>query len=209
MAHKKGHHRSGFHNSYHKDETGSNSSFYDDGDDVGDERIFKTHKGTYGDVGTQRTQGSHLEGKDYAKEEGRHGGYSNGGVYEKDLGNKRDYGQKQYYDDRALEGRSNAGNRYAESARDAQEKYHSRPFAGPHGPPYPHPHGEYYGPNSYRAPLKKTITIYEDPREDYGRRVDYDPQYASDDYIQLDVKRSPAYYDYRSYDQKPYDDYYY
>lgn len=207
VAHKKGHHRSGFHNSYHKDESGSNSSFYDDGDDVGDQRVFKTHKGTYGDIEKQRNHGSHLEGKDYAKEEGRRGGYNNGGVYEKDLGNKRDYNQKQYYDDHTLAGRSNAGHRYAEAARDQEEKYHSRPFIGPHRPHHPYPHGEYYGSHAYRAPIQKTITIYEDPREDYARG--YEPQYASDDYIQLDVKRSPAYYDYRSYDQKPYDDYYY
>lgn len=71
-----------------------------------------------------------------------------------------------------------------------------------------------YNAPVYRAPLpapvpvKKTITIYEDPRVDVGRRDYAEPQYA-DDYVQLDVKHAPAYYDYRSYDQKPYDDYYY
>lgn len=215
VAHKKGHHRSGFHNSYHKDESGSNTSYYDDGDDHGDEYVHRTHKGAYGDVGKQTNLGSHVQGQDYSQEQGRHGGYNQGGAYEKDAGNRKNYNQQEYFDDRAVQGRSNAGNRYAEAARDAQEKYYVRPhrppvhpIGPPIGPPIGHPVippvGGYY---SARAPSKKTITIYEDPRVDYARQESV-PQY-SDDYIQLDVKKAPAYYDYRSYDQKPYDDYYY
>lgn len=202
IGHKKGHHRSGFHNSYHKDESGSNSSFYDDGDDHGDEFIYKTHKGTYGDVGKQTNHGAHVEGQDYANEGGRHGLYNQGGAYDTDLGHKKNYHQNQYYDDRALEGRSNAGNRYAEAARDNFEKFHvARPHHVPLPLPPPRPippvDGGYYS----RAPVKK-ITIYEDPRVD-GRQADYQPEYSGD-YIQLDVKRAPAYYDYRSNE-----DYYY
>lgn len=43
--HKKGHHKTGFHNSYHKDEQGSNSSFYDDGSDEGGDYAKKSHNG--------------------------------------------------------------------------------------------------------------------------------------------------------------------
>lgn len=44
-GHKKGHHKTGFHNSYHKDEHGSNSSFFDDGSDEGGDYVQKTHSG--------------------------------------------------------------------------------------------------------------------------------------------------------------------
>lgn len=44
-GHKKGHHKTGFHNSYHKDEHGSNSSFYDDGMDEGGNYHRKSQKG--------------------------------------------------------------------------------------------------------------------------------------------------------------------
>lgn len=214
VGHKKGHHKSGFHNTYHKDESGSNTSYYDDGADHGDQNVYHTRKGTYGDVGRESSHGSHLDGSEYAKGGDRYGGYNNGGAYEKDVGAKRQYDQKQYYDDHALKGRSNAGSRYGEAGYDEQAKFHSKP---PYYPPHrPHYYDDYhYGAPAYRAPLppvaplKKTITIYEDPRVDVGRRDYVEPQYTSDDYVQLDVKRSPAYYDYRYSDQKPYDDYYY
>lgn len=45
IAHKKGHHKSGFSNSYHKDEQGSNSSFFDDAADEGDQYMYRTQKG--------------------------------------------------------------------------------------------------------------------------------------------------------------------
>lgn len=47
-AHKKGHHHSGFRNSYHKDETGSNSSFFDDAEDQGDQLMRHQSRGQYG-----------------------------------------------------------------------------------------------------------------------------------------------------------------
>lgn len=213
VGHKKGHHKSGFHNSYHKDESGSNTSYYDDGEDHGDENVYHTRKGIYGDVGRESNHGSHLDGSEYAKGEGRHGGYNNGAAYEKDLGARRHYDQKQYYDDHALKGRSNSGSRYGEAGYDQHTKFHSKP---PYYPPHrPHYYDDYQynapihrPPVAVAPPLKKTITIYEDPRVDVGRRDYMEPQYT-DDYVQLDVKRAPAYYDYRAYDQKPYDDYYY
>lgn len=45
IAHHKGHHKSGFSNSYHKDESGSNSSFFDDGSDEGDQVERKNYRG--------------------------------------------------------------------------------------------------------------------------------------------------------------------
>jgi hypothetical protein len=48
-SHKRKHVKSGFTNSYHKDENGSRSSFYEDDDDAGGKTVFDKRHGTRGD----------------------------------------------------------------------------------------------------------------------------------------------------------------
>lgn len=48
-SHKRKHIKSGFHNSYHKDENGSRSSYYEDSDDTGGKVIYDKRHGTRGD----------------------------------------------------------------------------------------------------------------------------------------------------------------
>jgi hypothetical protein len=48
-THKRKHVKSGFTNSYHKDENGSKSSFYEDSDDMGGKQTFDKKHGTRGD----------------------------------------------------------------------------------------------------------------------------------------------------------------
>lgn len=48
-SHKRKHVKSGFQNSYHKDENGSRSSFYEDSDDKGGKVIYDKKHGTRGD----------------------------------------------------------------------------------------------------------------------------------------------------------------
>lgn len=48
-SHKRKHVKSGFQNSYHKDENGSKSSYYEDSDDVGAKTIYDKRHGTKGD----------------------------------------------------------------------------------------------------------------------------------------------------------------
>lgn len=48
-SHKRKHIKSGFQNSYHKDENGSKSSFYEDSDDTGGKTVYDKKHGTRGD----------------------------------------------------------------------------------------------------------------------------------------------------------------
>lgn len=48
-THKRKHIKSGFQNSYHKDENGSRSSFYEDSDDTGGKVVYDKRHGTRGD----------------------------------------------------------------------------------------------------------------------------------------------------------------
>lgn len=48
-SHKRNHIKSGFQNSYHKDENGSRSSFYEDSDDTGGKTVYDKRHGTRGD----------------------------------------------------------------------------------------------------------------------------------------------------------------
>lgn len=56
--HKRKHIKSGFTNSYHKDENGSRSSFYEDSDDKGGKTVYDKKHGTRGDnQDSQYTEG--------------------------------------------------------------------------------------------------------------------------------------------------------
>jgi hypothetical protein len=48
-SHKRKHIKSGFQNSYHKDENGSKSSYYEDSDDTGGKVVYDKKHGTRGD----------------------------------------------------------------------------------------------------------------------------------------------------------------
>ncbi|XP_030748039.1 GATA zinc finger domain-containing protein 14-like [Sitophilus oryzae] len=189
VAHKKGHHKAGFHNSYHKDETGSNSSYFDDGSDEGDELVHKRYKGAYGDAGQNQHNGGKYDSREFAKDQGRQGYYDNEGKYLKDHGNREGYNRNNYYNNKEDYGRRNSGNNYQGGGRYAEEKYIERPHYHHHPQPLP-----YYREEPYRVPIhlpqKPHITIYEDPR--YVRS---DPRYRrsddySDDYIDIEY-RSP------------------
>ncbi|XP_060531669.1 GATA zinc finger domain-containing protein 14-like [Cylas formicarius] len=187
VAHKKGHHKSGFQNSYHKDESGSNSSYFDDGSDEGDEVVRKTSQGAYGDAGRQHQNGGHLDSAQFNQDQARQGNYNNAGRYDKDYGNRRNYNRNNnYYNQEDLD-RRNLDNYYQGGRRYAEENYEQRPHYYPQHPiPVPH-YQEHYRP--LPVPSPKHITIYEDPRYVESdlryRRSDY-----GDDYVQLDV-RSP------------------
>lgn len=57
-SHKRKHIKSGFQNSYHKDENGSRSSYYEDSDDTGGKVIYDKRHGTRGDqADSQYTEG--------------------------------------------------------------------------------------------------------------------------------------------------------
>ncbi|KAJ8945064.1 hypothetical protein NQ318_005244, partial [Aromia moschata] len=195
LAHKKGHHKSGFQNSYHKDEQGSNSSFFDDSEDLGDQYVYKTNKGTYGNMGHDRHLGHTLDNSHYANEGAKRGLYDTAGAYDKDYGVRQNHRRNNYYDGREEAGRRNAAANYGEGGRFQEERYLDRPYH-PVAPPL-------YVDQYPKPPMhRKRITIYEDPR--YSRGAPYPhphapphhPRYA-DDLVDLDIRPGGSRYDRR------------
>ncbi|CAH1159663.1 unnamed protein product [Phaedon cochleariae] len=200
-AHKKGHHKSGFQNSYHKDEQGSNSSYFDDGNDEGDEYVYKTHKGSYGDAEKDNRRGGNTDASHYSNEGGKRGQYDNAGKFEKDLGNRQTYNRNKYNNDREDANRRNLANAYGSGGRYNEEKYvERRPY---YNNPYEDPYYNSYNRYNEGYP-KKHITIYEDPRYD-GRLSYKNSNRYGDDYVELDVR--PPYRD-AYHDRRPSYDYY-
>ncbi|XP_028136972.1 probable serine/threonine-protein kinase clkA [Diabrotica virgifera virgifera] len=189
--HQKGHHKNGFHNSYHKDEVGSNSSFYDDGSDEGGHHILKNNKGTYGNAMEDNKQGNHLDHTYRANEGVNQGQFDNAHIYDGNVMNNRNYNRQQHLDDRRLAdqraGSFNSG-----------EHYNEHRYADP---PYDTGYNNYGRYNNYdtfnRDYPKRRITIFEDPRYE----AHPDPVRYNDDYIELDV-RPPRRYPDRSFDRR-------
>ncbi|GBP75864.1 hypothetical protein EVAR_32011_1 [Eumeta japonica] len=98
-GHKKGHHKQGFQNSYHKDESSNKSTYFDDFNDEGDQAKYNSRLNRYDDQGGRRYQGSHNNGQEYVRDNYHAGGYNrHGDVANKHVGH-RDYGKKYYLDD--------------------------------------------------------------------------------------------------------------
>lgn len=229
-GHSKGHQKTGFHNTYHKDESGSNSSYFDNGKDEGGDYQHNTKRGNAGNSAARRNQGSYLDGTHYEKDDGKQGSFNNKGHYDGSQGNKKNYKQGQRYDEGFRQGHSNVANQFGEGGNNVVEKQQSPPYYHHHQPHDPHyqeapayvekkpfvknipyyPEENYYEqPAPYNVPEKKII-IYEDPRvyDNNVRFSNYEQPYENQR-IQLDV-RPPVNYPNRYYDERPvYEDYYY
>lgn len=193
-GHRKGHHKSGYQNSYHKEESENNSSFYDDKDDHGGHFVYDSRDGAYGSAAGNKNQGSYSDGSLLANGNAQRGRYNVGGNYDSARADKNGYGQKEYYDNRREQGKSNLGHAQGEAGRRVEEKYYEPQYATKYQP-------------------RKTITIYEDPR-DYDRGYDYStkfrqyPEYGTgydSGAVHLDFRRDPLPYYPR---QQPFDYYY-
>lgn len=76
-THKRKHIKSGFQNSYHKDENGSRSSFYEDSDDTGGKTVYDKRHGTRGDQQDQVYTEGLKNGVSRDKYDDRRTGYDN------------------------------------------------------------------------------------------------------------------------------------
>lgn len=97
-AHKKGHQKQGFTNSYHKDESSNKSTYFDDFNDEGDQAGYNSKLNKYDNNGRRSYEGSHNNGQEYSRNNYQGGGSNKYG----DVGNKhinhQDYGKKYYLD---------------------------------------------------------------------------------------------------------------
>lgn len=209
--HKKGHHKSGFHNTYHKDESGSNSSYFDDANDEGGKYQYNGKHGSYGDVGTKKNHGSFSDGSHHEKDDSKQGSYHQGGHLNQNLGNSHKYNDERYLNDRREQGTSVAANQAGRRGNEYVEKHNSQPFypvrKAPVAEPYYPQNGYYEKPPAYNVPERKII-IYEDPRV-YDNNIRYNDYETPYDRVRLDV-RPPIAAPNSYYEERPiYDDYYY
>lgn len=156
LGEKIGHHNTGFTNSYHKDETGSKSNYYDVSDNLGNKFLQNAQQGLYGDIASSKNRNANFDGGRYHQGDSRFGLYDNQGLYGKNFGTRRNYNQQNYNDDRALRGQSNAADRIGESGRYVVEDY---------GAPYHHNFG-YSHPGHYHSVRRSHVPIHENIYED-------------------------------------------
>ncbi|XP_071453014.1 uncharacterized protein [Hetaerina americana] len=111
-GHKKGHHVSGFHNTYHKDESGKNSRYYDDSDDQGQHVDYNAEDKGFGYNGGEQYKGGHVNS---AYDEGGRGtaGRTGGGfAVEEKGGHGGGYGGQTFHGQKAGFGQSRGGREY-------------------------------------------------------------------------------------------------
>lgn len=225
-GHKKGHHNTGFRNSYHKDESSNNSSYFDDYNDEADQSNSQNGRGRFGNEANKRYDNRKEDGIHHLQDNSRRGSYDRRGGTDARNADRQDYDRKRYQGDRrdynqmqrgqGYDGRDreftrteaapyNHGGhayedyppRYPEYRRGYYEE--ARPVHLPHPPPPPVPvpgHGELRR-HDLGEVRRQTITIYEDPRITDSFR---DREVLNEDpgFVQLDVR--PGHQRFQRYD---------
>ncbi|XP_059490390.1 keratin, type I cytoskeletal 9-like [Neocloeon triangulifer] len=97
-GHKKGHTTTGFTNSYHKDETGKKSEFYDSSDDEGGSYLFRGQDQAFDGQGANAYQGGYNNNIYRNDNRGKQGHYGSGLNLADNKGHRNDYGRQEYYD---------------------------------------------------------------------------------------------------------------
>ncbi|XP_059612798.1 uncharacterized protein LOC132259254 [Phlebotomus argentipes] len=144
--HNRKHVKSGFHNTYHKDESGSNSSFYEDSDDRGGKLVYDKRHGTKGDAHDSQYREGLRDGSVRDKYDDRYGGYDNRGMHNRHHLLAEDQGNRLGHRDKYVRGQ-------AERYEMVDDGYGGRPYAvGVR---------ENYGHGLYR-PLDDRRPLYDD-----------------------------------------------
>lgn len=223
-GHKKGHHNAGFHNSYHKDETSNNSSYFDDASDENDESNYQNGRGRFGNESGNKYSTRKEDGRKHIQDNARNGNYDRRGGHDSRNAEHRDYDRKRYQDDRrdALQNQkaqSYAGKNRGYSHAEQAPQYHSgpsyydgpeyRPSGGHHGGYHDEPHHSLrrsdYSEGRDRD-RSQTITIYEDPRIDdpYNGKGALRGPAGESERVRLDVRPGGRRYQrYDSYYEPP------
>jgi hypothetical protein len=158
-GHRKGHHSSGFKNSYYKDESGNNSRFYDDANDEGGHYLYDARDGAFRDQGADLYRGGYEDGAYQDNARGKQGKYGAAAGYDDSRGYKGRYAQDGYYDDKTGYNQQRGGESFGRN-HEAGRLYHtaadgySRPavvggYVTPTGI-YDRQY-DYYNPKAYHA----------------------------------------------------------
>uniref|UniRef100_A0A1B0DR89 Uncharacterized protein n=2 Tax=Phlebotomus papatasi TaxID=29031 RepID=A0A1B0DR89_PHLPP len=120
--HNRKHVKSGFHNSYHKDESGSNSSYYEDSDDRGGKLVYDKRHGTKGDAHDSQYREGLRDGSLRDKYDDRYGGYDNRGTHNRHHLLAEDQGNRLGHRDKYIRGQ-------AERYEMVDDGYGRRPYS--------------------------------------------------------------------------------
>ncbi|XP_046493277.1 uncharacterized protein [Neodiprion pinetum] len=174
---KKGYHKSGFTNNYHKDESGNKASFYEDSDDERGHRGYDNRAGYYGKKADDAYRDGRYDGAFNGRNNGHQGFYDNGARHDNRQGHADGYDDSRYHDDRRNYLHDGSGRYYD---RNGNEVYYRR--EQPYQQPY-HSHAQYpqaplvSGPLYSRDYLDAPPPRYISSEESYrgGRRFGYFP----------------------------------
>lgn len=140
-GHKKGHHNTGFRNSYHKDESSNNSSYFDEYNDEADQSNYQNGRGRYGNEASKRYDNRKEDGIHHLQDNSRRGNYDRRGDSDSRNIDHQDYDRKRYLADRRDHNQSQRGQGY--SGRDREFAHADAAPYNVHGynsyPPRPHP----------------------------------------------------------------------
>lgn len=141
-GHKKGHHKQGFQNSYHKDESSNKSTFFDDFNDEGDQAQYNSRLNNHDNQGGRSYHGSHNNGQEYVRDNHQGGGYIRNGENGNRHSGHQDHGKNYYADDRYNYNKFHDDrNRYDRNrAHDRHEFRAPPPPLPPPAPPIHHHH---------------------------------------------------------------------
>lgn len=201
-GHKKGHHNTGFRNSYHKDESSNNSSYFDDYNDEADQSRIQNGRGRYGNEAEKRYDTRKEDGVRHLQDNSKRGNYDRQAGTDARNENHRDIDRKYYQGDRRDLTQNQRGQSYggrdrefahAEAAPHYHGGYYERPLNYAQRL-YPEPRRSFYDrpplvPEDLRRPddfHRQTITIYEDPR--YANPYSQDVQRDNSEFVHLDVR---------------------
>lgn len=149
-SHNRKHIKSGFHNTYSKDESGSNSSYYEDSDDRGGKVVFDKKYGNKGGTYDTKFQEGVRDNAAHDKYDDRTNGYDLRGSQDKGHVRAQDHGKRNDYRDKFAKGHGQSYEAQSES------------------------HGMRYYPTGQRWPTDRDTT-----RPDYYRPDPYNYEVRS------------------------------
>ncbi|KAJ9601183.1 hypothetical protein L9F63_000651 [Diploptera punctata] len=157
-GHRKGHHSSGFKSSYHKDEAGNKSQFYDDANDQGGHFLYDARDGIYQDRGADAYGGEYDDAAYRDQERGKQGAYGEEAGFNDRSGHQGRYSQDDFRDDKAAYDVGKSGNNYGKAGNVyyGEDELYTRPIRH-----------RYYRPKVYYP-----VESYPIPYASYNQKVD-------------------------------------
>jgi hypothetical protein len=165
-GHRKGHHSSGFKNSYYKDESGNNSRFFDDANDEGGHYLYDARNGGFRDSNADTYRGSYDDGAYQDTARGKQDKFGSTAGYDNSRGYKGRYAHDDYHDDKEGYNQQKGGESFGRKLHGGRNEEASRVYhnaAEVYGKPviggYVSPSGvynyeskpDYYSPKAYHT----------------------------------------------------------